>query len=74
MNSVSKKDMRHKTYNQMKFFHELVDVAIQQYDTWNDDDDDDEGERKKQRRSLVDLGSGCGRLALYAALTRGGGG
>eukprot|EP00957_Ditylum_brightwellii_P133617 10187479-Ditylum_brightwellii.AAC.1 len=54
-------------------FHELVDVAIHQYDTWNDNDDDDEGERNKQRRSLMDLCSGCRRLALYAALTCGDG-
>jgi hypothetical protein len=40
-----------------------------------DDDDDMRGRRRRRRRrehcTMVDLGSGCGRLVFYAALTRG---
>lgn len=44
-------------------FDVLVDRAL---DFVQDDDDGDE-----ECRTMVDLGSGCGRLCFYAALTRG---
>jgi len=54
------------TYGEFPFgsFDSLVDRALDfvQYD------DHDE----VQQRTMVDLGSGCGRLVFYAALTRGG--
>ncbi|KAG7344217.1 hypothetical protein IV203_022225 [Nitzschia inconspicua] len=44
----------------------LLDAALKQYDAWNKNDDVD-----KDSIRLVDVGSGMGRIVLYAALSRG---
>ncbi|KAL7528653.1 hypothetical protein ACHAXR_002553 [Thalassiosira sp. AJA248-18] len=63
-------------------FDLLVDRALEI--VVDDDDNDVDGVesrrgghnrgQQQQRRTMVDLGSGCGRLVFYAALTRGGAG
>ena len=70
------------TYGEFPFesFDLLVDRALEFVTTHDDDNDDDGvesrrgGHREQQRRTMVDLGLGCGRLVFYAALTRGGDG
>lgn len=57
-------------------FDALLDLAFQQYQQNNINNNYNynvNGENEGQTRSinLVDIGSGCGRLVLYAALTRG---
>ena len=57
-------------------FDSLLDLGldqIQQQRRTNEDNDNDD-DTEKRKTVLVDLGSGCGRLVLYSALTRGGGG
>ncbi|KAG7370902.1 hypothetical protein IV203_019472 [Nitzschia inconspicua] len=44
----------------------LLDAALKQYDAWNKNDDVD-----RDSIRLVDVGSGMGRIVLYAALSRG---
>ncbi|KAL7453385.1 hypothetical protein ACHAWC_005067 [Mediolabrus comicus] len=58
------------TYGEFPFgsFDLLVDRAIE----YVDDNDQQQHEEDGRNRNMLDLGSGCGRLVLYAGLTRGG--
>jgi hypothetical protein len=69
------------TYGEFPFdsFDILVDRAVELVlqqqqlaeEGHNDDDKDDDNAMKRRKITMVDIGSGCGRLVLYAALTRG---
>mmetsp|Transcript_15368 Transcript_15368/g.17876 ORF Transcript_15368/g.17876 Transcript_15368/m.17876 type:complete len:378 (+) Transcript_15368:137-1270(+) len=59
----------------MESMEQLVQLAIQEYKQLhktltNDADDEDTQQQPQQPTNFVDLGSGCGRLVLYAALCR----
>lgn len=57
------------TYGEFPFssFDQLIDRGLDFVAAPNDGD-----RRRRRKHTMVDLGSGCGRLVLYAALTRGG--
>lgn len=60
------------TYGEFPFdsFDLLVDRAINFVDEMTTTTQQEENNGGKQRRKMVDVGSGCGRLVLYAGLTR----